>query len=101
MALKKITVLIEGGKHVCDPAETAVKPNDLVEWVFKAPATAKLLIFFPTRSPFREGRGPFAENERVTVKSIPPLKSGDRFRPKIAVRGIGRATVGDIIVKDK
>jgi len=60
----KVTVSRLGNKHICDPTHTHVNGGDTVAWTGQEP----FLVFFPDQTPFVEGRGPFLNGERVTVK---------------------------------
>jgi len=60
----KITVTRRGDKHICTPTHTHVEPGDTVTWVGDDP----FLVFFPHETPFADGRGPFINGQRVTVK---------------------------------
>ena len=86
----------ERNVHVCIPPSTEVSPGDRVVWAGLGPES--LLVFFPEESPVVEGRGPFKDNQGLTIQSKPPLKSGDKFVAQIAIRGDLRKTEGDIIV---
>jgi len=91
-ALKAIEVTEKDGVHICNPNPTMVTPGDTVSWVGPEP----FLVFFPDETPFVEGRGPFGNAEKATVKKGPP--SGTKFTPQIQRGGTFlRETKGDII----
>ena len=89
-----VIVSVEDGVHKCTPSPMIVKANDVFAW----DGDLQILVFFPKESPLLEGRGPFTNGQRVTVRSIPPLKSKEQFEVVIAIRGVLRETKGDIIV---
>ena len=91
-ALKAIEVSEKNGVHICNPTETRVRPGDTVAWVGEEP----FLVFFPDETPLVEGRGPFGNAERATVKA--GLPSGHRYKPLIQQGGrFLKKTEGDII----
>ena len=87
-----IKVTQKGDTNVCAPTESGVKAGDTLEWEGDEP----FLVFFPgDTSPFVEGRGPFINGERVTVKT--PLPAGAPWKPQFQVAGkFSKKATGDI-----
>jgi len=93
--IRAITVSLQedaqGQLHVCEPTSQKVNPGDRVSWTGMEP----FLVFFPDKTPFEEGRGPFRNGERATVRG--GLREEDSFTPQILNNGVFlKRTKGDI-----
>ena len=90
--LPVITVTVKDGVHICHPTRTKVRAGDTVAWV----GAEVFHVIFLNETPFVEGKGPFGNAEKVTVKK--GLRSGHRFTPVIQTSGkFLKKTKGDVI----
>jgi plastocyanin len=90
--LPVITVTVKKGVHVCDPTKTKVRAGDTVAWV----GDEVFHVLFLNETPFVEGKGPFGNGEKVTVKK--GLRKGRRYTPLIQTSGkFLKKTKGDVI----
>jgi hypothetical protein len=79
-----------GDKHVCNPTHTPMNPGDRVSWTGREP----FFVFFPDKTPFVEGRGPFTNGEKATVRGD---VEEDTFKPKFVNDGVFlKETEGDV-----
>jgi hypothetical protein len=100
--VKNTTITVrpdEDGKGVfCDPKLAEVFHGQTVTWVL-APGAPNVSAHFEPTTPFVEP-GPFPHDVIATVKKLPPLKKGDRFKTHFRNNDNGEdvKTHGDIII---